>query len=113
MGKKFGVFIFSFDRIYGLTISLLIAQIGVNLAKYIETCFLYKKNPLNFKTILSMLIIIMVNGGIVLVFLFVKVNIVLWMIFGVMAGVACVLINFFVASLYRKTDFKTLLSLRV
>lgn len=108
-----GVFIFSFDKIYGLTISLLVAQLGVNLAKFIETWLIYKIFPINWKTIITMLIVLLTNFAIVFVFRLLNVSLIVWVVLGIIGGILCVVINFFVVSLYRKKDFKTLLSIKL
>lgn len=107
------VFIFSFDKIYGLCLALLMSQIIVNFAKYIETWIIYKTAPLNAKTIISMFIIILVNVGLILLLRFINLHIIYWMIIGIACGIGCVLLNCFVLSLYRKKDFKSLVSLKL
>ena len=108
-----GVFAFSFDKVYGLCYALLVAQIVVNVLKYIEVYLIYKKAPLNLKTILTLLIVVVVNFGAIFALRYINVAIWLWMIIGVSMGIALVLLNIFVISLYRKDEFKTFLSLRV
>ena len=108
-----GVFAFSFDKVYGLCYALLVAQVVVNVLKYIEVYIIYKKVPLNLKTILTLLIVVVVNFGAIFALRYINVAIWLWMIIGVSTGIALVLLNVFVISLYRKDDIKTFLSLRI
>ena len=108
-----GVFLFSFDKVYGLTIALLIAQIGVNIAKYIETRILYKQHPINIKTLLTIVLVIVTNFTIIFCLRFLNLELIYWMIIGITIGMSCIFLNCFVLSLYRKTDFKRLLSLRL
>lgn len=106
------VFAFSFDSIYGLTISLLLGQVAVNLAKFIETAIIFKKIPLDIKTLLSMLIIAIVNGGVIFTLRFIS-NFWIWFAVGIIVGLLLILGNIFVFSLYRKKDFGFLLKLKV
>ena len=107
------VFIFSYDKVYGLSFALLFAQIVVNIAKYIETWIIFKRNPLDIKTIFTLLIILVVDFGIVFILRFLQLSLYLWMAIGIVVGVGIVILNCFILSLYRKTDFKRLLDLRV
>ena len=106
------VFIFSFDRIYGLCWALLVAQFCVNVAKFIEVWILYKKPPLDKKSIFSILLIIIIDGASIIPLKFID-NSIIWFAVGIALGVILVIINCFVISLYRKKDFKFLLDLRV
>lgn len=105
------VFIFSYDKIYGLCIALLLGQAVVNIAKYIEIFILYKVNPLDIKTILSLLIIMVIDGGLIFVLKYIP-TFWLWLAVGVVSGMIIVLLNCFVLSLYRKKDFRTLIEIR-
>lgn len=107
------VFIFSFDHIYGLSISLLIGQIAVNIAKYVEVWLIYKTTPLNPKTLLSIIIIVIVNLLIILPLKLIHLPVWLWLAIGIAVGIVCVALNCFVITLYRKTDFKMLLNIRL
>lgn len=107
------IFIFSFDKIYGLTYGLLAAQICVNIAKYVEVWLLYKTNPLNSRTLLTLGITILTNALAIYLIGFIHINYIFWLCIGAATGVVLVLINVFVTSLYRKTDFKELLNLRL
>lgn len=106
------VFVFSFDPIYGLTIALLLGQIIVNVAKFIETAIIFKRIPLDGKTLLSILIVLVVNGGLIFALSFIKIFW-LWLVVGIILGICLILCNIFVITLYRKHDFKFLISLRV
>ena len=108
-----GVLIFSFNKIYGLTIALLIAQSGVNLVKFIETRVLYKRHPIDLKTFITLVIIASFDAGVILCMSFLKLSLVLWILIGILVGITCVIANCFVLSLYRRTDFKRLISLKV
>ena len=107
------VFILSFDKVYGLCLALLIGQIAVNVAKYIETWVIYKTTPLNLKSILSILLIITVNFVLIFAMRFVKLSLWYWMPIGIVCGMLCVVLNSFVISLYRIKDIKQLISLKV
>lgn len=107
------IFVFSFDKVYGLCYALLVAQISVNIAKYVEVWLIYKHNPLNNKTLISILITILINGIPIFALQYLSINNVLWLVVGGCIGVVLVILNFFVISLYRKNDFKTLLELRL
>ncbi len=106
------IFIFSFDKIYGLCWGLLIAQIAVNIAKYIEVYVIFKISPLDIKTFITEILIIVVNLAIIFPLRLID-NIWIWFIVSLAVGCALVLLNCFVLSLYRKKDFKTFLELRL
>ena len=108
------IFIFASDSIYGLCIALLIAQAVVNIAKYVEVWLIYKKAPLDVKTVITLLLIILTNLAIILGIRFLPItNLFLWYVISISIGVVLVALNFFVVSLYRKKDFTELLSLRL
>ncbi len=106
------VFAFSFDKTYGLCWALLAAQISVNGAKFIEIWHLYKKSPLDWKSVLTMAMVIVLNLCAIFPLIYIGDN-VIWFVAGISEGICLVLLNCFVISLYRKSDFKLLLSLRV
>lgn len=107
------VFVFSFDKIYGLSYSLLVSQFVVNVAKYVEVWVIYKKTPLNLKTLLSLLIVIVVNFAAIFALTYVKIGMWYWLGIGILVGIALVLCNTFILTLYRKNDFKQLLNLKL
>jgi len=107
------VFVFSFDKIYGLCISLLLAEIAVNVVKFIEVWLIYKRPPLDIKTLFTILLEVTFDFGIIFTLRFLTVSLWLWMIIGILVGVLLVIINTFVLSFYRKKDFSTLLELRI
>lgn len=106
------VFLFSFDPIYGLSVSLLIAQASVNLAKYIEVWVLFKKTPLDWKSLVTIALIGSVDF-LAIFFLRLIPGFWLWFGIGVAVGITLVGLNCFVLSLYRGTDFKRLLAIRL
>lgn len=105
-------FIFSSDSIYGLCFALLASEIIVNILKYIEVYFIYKTIPLNFKTVLSMIIIAVVDLVFIFPLRFIS-NFYLWLCVGIFVGCLLVAANIFIVSLYRKTDFKNLLGIHL
>lgn len=109
----FFVFVLSFDKVYGLSFSLFVAQIAVNLAKFIEVWIFYKKPPLDLKSIISLLILLASNLIVIFTLKFLTISLLLWFVIGVSVGLALVILNCFVFSLYRKSDFKQLLSLKL
>lgn len=106
-----GIFIFSFDKIYGLCYSLLLAQIVVNIAKYVEIWLIYKTMPLNLKSVITLLFVIAINFAVIFLYKYASLNIYLWFLIGIFIGMNLVVLNCFGLSLYRKTDFKKLLSI--
>lgn len=106
------VFLFSFDKIYGLCFALLASQVVVNMAKYIEVAVIFKKMPLDFKTIMTLLLCIVIDGGIIFLIEFIG-NFWIWLVVGFTSGICLVLLNVFAISFYRKHDFKKLISLKV
>lgn len=100
-------FIFSFNPIYGLCFSFLISEVVVNTAKFIEVWTFYKKPPLDFKTIISLLIIIAVDFGCIFFLRNIKKTII-WLPIGLTVGIVVVVLNFLL-SFYGKKDFKMLL----
>lgn len=107
------IFIFSFDKIYGLCFALLAAQIVVNIIKYTEVWIIFKKSPLDVKTLLTILIIVVSNCAPIIAFSYIKISIIVWLVLAVILGVILVVANFFVLSLHRKNDFKQLLQIRL
>ena len=107
------IFILSSDKIYGLCYALLISQVAVNIAKYVEVWLIYKKMPLNGKTLMSLLIILAVNFAVIFAFKYLTFGLWIWILLGVVAGALLVVANFAVLSLYRIKDFKRLINLRV
>ena len=107
------IFVFSFDKIYGPSIALLSSQIVVNIAKYIEVWVIYKKNPLDLKTIFSLLIIIFIDFCVIYGSSFLKTPFWAWFLINIPIGGIVVIVNCFLLSLYRKTDFKELIELRL
>lgn len=107
------IYVFSFDKTYGLCFALLISQIVVNLTKYIEVWLTFKTSPLDLKTVLSLLLILVVNFIIVFALRYINLSLLLWMLVGMITGIFIVFLNFFVLTLYRKSDVKTLIELRL
>lgn len=107
------IFVFSFDKVYGLCFALLTAQVFVNILKYAEVWILFKKSPLDFKTILSILIIAVCNCAPIIALSYLEIKTIIWLIIGVVLGVCLVFANFFGLSLYRKSDFKQLLQIKL
>ena len=105
-------FLFSFDGIYGLCIALLLSQIVVNIAKFIEVGLLYKTIPLDLKTILAQILMIVVNGAIIYLTSFINI-LWLWFVIGVFVGIGLVVANCFVLSLKGTKDYKRFLSLKL
>lgn len=113
----FGIYLlfvacFSFDKVYGLCFALLVSQFVVNVAKFIEVWKIYKRCPLDLKTILTIIFEIILNSFIIIVLKTIK-NIFVWFPVGILVGICLVLLNCFVINFYRKTDFKKLLTLKV
>ena len=107
------IFVFSFDKIYGLCFALLVSQAVVNIAKYVEVWLIYKKAPLNSKTLLSLLIILAVNFIIIFGLRYLYLGTWAWIGIGLAIGIGILALNLFVLTLYRKEDFKKLLELRL
>jgi hypothetical protein len=105
-------FVLSFDKIHGLCWALLFAQIAVNIAKYVEVYLIFKISPLDLKTFLTEILIILVNVLIIFPLKFIN-TLWLWLLIGIVVGALLVLLNCFVLSLYRKKDFKTFLEIRL
>ena len=104
-------FLFSFDPIYGLCFSFLISEITVNILKFAEVWFFYKKPPLDFKTVLSLFIILIVDFGCIFFLRYIN-NRAIWFPVGLTVGIFVVVLNFLL-SFYGKKDFKTLLKLNL
>lgn len=107
------VFAFSFEKVYGLCLALLVAEIAVNILKFIEVAIIYKKLPLDLKTVLTLFFEMIVNLIVIVLLYWLNVSLWLWMCISFVVGVALVGFNMFLFSLYRKYDFKTLLKLKV
>ena len=107
------IFIYSFDPIYGLCYTLLTAQIVVNAAKFIEVGIIFKVIPLDLKTLLTLVIILVVDSAIIWPLTYLQIELWAWILIGVVIGATLVLLNCFLLSIYRKTDFKNLLNLKV
>lgn len=107
------IFVFSSDKIYGLSYALLVSQIAVNVLKYVEVWLIYKRTPLDSKTIISFFIIIALNFAAIFSLRFVNFGLLIWILIGAVIGILLVVLNFFVFSLYRKEDFKRLIGLKL
>ncbi len=107
------VFAFSWNKVYGLSFALLASQIVVNAAKYLEVWIIYKKQPLDWKSLLTLVIVGIANFIIIYALRYVNVHLILWFAIGVICGISMICLNFFLFSLYRKQDFKTLINLRL
>ena len=107
------IFVFSFDTIYGLSYALLVSQIFVNIAKYVEVWVLYKIPPLKWKSIFTIIITLIFNFAVIFVLKYLNINMWLWLSLGIVVGIALVALNFFVLSLYKKTDIKKMISLKL
>lgn len=112
----FGTFIafsfaLSFDTVYGLCFSLLASEVVVNIIKYIEVYYLYKRAPLNLKTLISMVAVCAVDFAFIFPLRYIN-NFYIWLIVGFGTGCVLVALNFII-SFYRKNDFKDLLSLHL
>lgn len=103
--------IFSFDKVYGLCIALVISQIIVNTCKYIEIWKIYKRIPLNLKSVLTILLIALVDFALIFFVRFIN-NIYIWLAVGITVGIISILLNF-VISPYRKSDLKEFLEMSV
>lgn len=101
-------FVFSFDPIYGLCLSLSISDILISIIKFIEVWFIYKRPPLDIKTIVKILLVIVSNILLIWATKFIFNNI-LWFILSGLLGIACIVLNFIIP-IY-KADFKTLIHL--
>ena len=106
-------FIFSFDKVYGLSWALFVATVAVNVAKYIEVWIFYKSPPLDIKTIISLALIVFVNSIIIFLLKFLSFDNFIWFLIGIGVGVVLVFFNCFVLSLRGGSDFKQMLSLKL
>lgn len=104
-------YLFSNDKIYGLCLSLLIGDLIVNILKYIEVWVLFKKSPLNLKTLLTIAIIFVVDFAIIFFLKFID-DLLLWLAIGLFIGVLAIIINFSITP-FRKSDLKTILDLSI
>lgn len=100
-------FLFSFNPVYGLCFSFLFSEITVNILKFVEVWFFYKRPPLDIKTILSLSIILVVDFGCIFFLRYIDKTIV-WFSVGLIVGIAVVVLNF-ILSFYGRKDFKMLL----
>lgn len=99
------VVIFRKQSIYGIVLSTLIAEIIVTIIKFLEVGFKYKQSPLDIKTIISILLIIIVNGGAIFGFSFLKIsNLLLWFVIAIPLGVILLFLNI-VLTPFGKKDF--------
>ena len=105
------VFIFSFSPVYGLSLSLLTSILAVNIVKFFEIWFIFKKNPLDFKTAISILLIAVINA-VPIYFINRIENFYLWLLVGIISGILLVAVNSLVISFYRIKDVKRLISLK-
>lgn len=103
-------YIFRQNTIYGLCLALLIGDLVVNVMKYIEVWLLFKRAPLNIKTILSISIIFIIDFACIFFLKYIS-NFVLWLVIGILVGACTIIINFII-TLFRKKDFKMLLELK-
>ncbi len=107
----YAVFVLAFinDKIYGLTLANMFSSIAINLAKLIEVGIIYKRNPMSLKTFLTIIFVTVVDF-VCIFFLRHISNWIIWLIIGLLVGLATIVINFVITP-YRK-DFKSLIYLR-
>ena len=103
------VFIFINDKIYGLTMANMFSSIAINIAKIIEIGIIYKRNPMSLKTLLTIILITVIDFVCIFFLKFIS-NWIIWLIIGIAVGLATIVINFLISP-YRK-DFKNLIYLR-
>lgn len=103
-------YIFSNDIIYGLCYALLFSTLLVNILKYIETWILFKQNPLDIKTITTLIIVFCVDFCSIF-FLRNIDNWIIWLIVGIVVGIITIGTNFLI-TLYRD-DFRNLIHLKL
>ncbi len=99
-------FIFSFNKIYGFSIAFLLSEITVNLVKYIEVSIIYKTNPVNLKSALSILLCFLIDAIFIIPCKFIE-NIFVWLGVGIVCGLISIILNFIITP-YRKHDFPLL-----
>ena len=99
--------IFSSNEIYGLCFAFLITEVVINIIKYIEVWVVFKKTPLDLKTLLSMLMSVLFDSIAIYFWNYVN-NIFIWLFAGIVIGIILIGCNF-LFSPYRKVDFKRLL----
>jgi len=93
-------FIFSNDEVYGLCFALLLSTIVVNITKYIEIWVLFRKTPLDIKTLITLLVIAVIDFFAIFFLKFIG-NMWIWLIVAISVGLLTIGVNFLV-SLYRK-----------
>ena len=93
-------FIFSNDEVYGLCFALLLSTIVVNITKYIEVWVLFRKTPLDIKTLITLLVIAVIDFFAIFFLKFIG-NMWIWLIVAISVGLLTIGVNFLV-SLYRK-----------
>ncbi len=103
-------FIFSYDPIYGLCNALLVSEIIVNLTKYIEVWAIFKRSPMNVKTIFGMLLICLFDFLAIFFLRYIS-NYWLWFVISLVVGLAVICANFIVG--LHKNDFKKIMKIGV
>lgn len=103
-----GCFIFSYDPIYGFCLALLCSTVVVNVIKYCEVWVIYKRSPLNFKTIVGALIILIVNVPVIYFLGYIS-NYWVWFFVSLFSGMTIICLNFIIG--LHKQDFKKMMAL--
>lgn len=103
------VFILRKESVYGIVISTLISEIFVTVIKFFEVGIKYKQSPLDGKTIVSILLIIATNCGMILVFSFLQIdNLIIWFLLAIPIGIILLVLNILLTP-YGKKDFNRLI----
>lgn len=104
-------YLFSNDKIYGLCFSLLIGDLVVNILKYIEVWLVFKKAPLNLKTLITICVVFVIDFAMIFFLRFIN-KFWIWLIIGMLVGITTIIANFLVTP-YRKSDLKTILNISI
>jgi len=81
--------------IYGLPLAILISTIVVNIIKLIEVNVIYKKIPMDMKTIIHLLVLIVLSLGVFYVLSFIS-NKLFWIASNLLSGIAIIILFFIV-----------------
>lgn len=105
------VVLFRNDPILGLSLSLCLGQVVVNIAKYIEVWTFSKKPPLSLKTILILVLVCLVDFALIFWLRFLN-NYILWIILSVLMVLTSILLNTIILPITRK-DVREMLKLKL
>lgn len=103
------VIIFKNNAIYGIVLSIMVAEIIITIIKFVEVGMIFRSFPFDSKTLLSMVLVLVIDGALIFGFSFIKIqNIFLWFLIAILFGAVLLVTNVLISPL-GKHDIKKLI----